>query len=214
VWAVNTSIDFISGLCPLSCPLHLYKSTVENDSCSVSDIAFIVAHLCFKNHILATTSWKKKGGSVLCLCACGEGGPLVYLCACGEGGPLVYLCACGEGGPLAYSNLRISLQIFMKLHMNIISLILCFLQSAGVSPPSWRSWTNVWQHPGRNIQFCWCNIYALWKTWVVMHRCCSAFVMMVKRNWLFEVCIWNLYGHTRVQPCRLDETDCYSCKHV
>jgi len=38
----------------------------------------------------------------------------------------------------------------MKLHMNIIrledTLTLCFLQSAAVSPPNWRSWTNVWQH--------------------------------------------------------------------
>lgn len=107
VWAFNTSIDFISRLCPLSCSLHVYKSTVEDDSCSVSDIAFIVVHLCFKNHILATTPWKKKGGSVLCLCACGEGGLLVY------------------------SNL-ISLQIFTKLHMNIISLILCFCNQQGL----------------------------------------------------------------------------------
>jgi len=34
------------------------------------------------------------------------------------------LCACGGGGPLVYSNLRISLQIFMKFHMNIIPLTL------------------------------------------------------------------------------------------
>jgi hypothetical protein len=51
----NTSIDFISGLCPLSCHLHVYKSTVENNSCSVSYIAFTVVYLCFKNHILAAT---------------------------------------------------------------------------------------------------------------------------------------------------------------
>lgn len=34
------------------------------------------------------------------------------------------LCACGGGGPLVCSNLRISLRIFIKLHMNVMPLTL------------------------------------------------------------------------------------------